>query len=55
MQRDGLNTDVRLPDGPDDQRRYVLDLDVGYGEIQVCRVADAEMADGQLQCRSVNQ
>ena len=55
VQRDGLNTDVRLTDGTDDQRRYVLDLDVGYGEIQVCRVADAEMADGQLQCRSVNQ
>ncbi len=49
-ERDGWNTDFDVTDGSDDQRRYLLDIEVGYGRIDVCRAADAEVVGDHLEC-----
>lgn len=50
QERDGWNTDFDLTDGSSERARYVLDLEVGYGRLEVCRAADASLSGGVLQC-----
>ncbi len=50
--RDGYTVDWSTVDGDDPTSRYVLDLEVGYGKIEVCRASQAVSRSGGLACTS---
>lgn len=50
VERDGSSIRYEITDGTSETSRIELELDLGYGRLEVCRASEADLVDGTLRC-----